>query len=74
MTETIEVKPWWQSLTIWAGLVSVLNGLGFAGLALDPLTGDFNGNVYEIGVSLTSFLSGAGAIYGRIRARVRVGK
>ena len=73
MTETIEAKPWWKSLTVWSGLLTVLTSFGFAGLAFDPLTGDFNGNVYELGASLSAFLSGAGAIYGRIRARVRVG-
>ncbi len=74
MTETIEAKPWFKSLTVWSGLLTVLTSFGFAGLAFDPLTGDFNGNVYELAASLTSFLSGAGAIYGRVRAKVRVGK
>lgn len=72
--EHTSAKPWWQSLTIWAGLLTMLSSLGFAGLSFDPATGDFTGNIFQLWASLTTTVTGAATVWGRIRATVRVGK
>ena len=67
-----DAKPWYLSLAIWSGIFSVFSGLGLAGFTLDPATGDFSGNVYEIGASASLIASGIGSIYGRARAKSRL--
>ncbi|RUW22146.1 MULTISPECIES: hypothetical protein [unclassified Mesorhizobium] len=67
-------KPWWQSLAVWAGVFSLLNSAGLAGINIDFSTGDFNGNIHELGASLIGFVTSIGMIWGRIHAKTRIGK
>lgn len=64
-------KPWWQSLTINAGLAGVIaSGIGIAGIAM---TG---GDVQEILKEATAIITAGTsilAIFGRIRAKTSVG-
>lgn len=72
MPET-RTKPWWQSITILAGLLQIANGLGLAGVNIDFNTGDFDGNIYVLAASLGSMVTGAASIYGRRRATLKIG-
>lgn len=65
-------KPWWQSKTVWGGLISVLPSLGIVGLNIDIDTGDFSGNIYTLWPQLVSIAGGGLAIFGRIKAKVNV--
>ncbi|MER8745890.1 hypothetical protein NKI89_24915 [Mesorhizobium sp. M0309] len=69
-----KVKPWWQSIAVWAGVFSLLNSAGLAGINIDFSTGDFTGNIHELGASLVGFAASAGMIWGRIRATTRLHK
>lgn len=71
------MKDWYKSRTIWAGaLAMVAGGAGAAlGLTIDPMTGDFSGNVYDIAGkvgplvgAIGGAVGGVGAIYGRFKA------
>lgn len=72
-TET-PVKPWWQSLAVWGGILTVLSGLGLTGIQIDVETGDFHGNVYALCASVMNLLTGVAAVYGRVRAVTRIGR
>jgi hypothetical protein len=65
-------KPWYQSITIWAGIVQLISGAGLTGLNLDVATGDFTGNIYELWASLSPMATGALTIWGRWRAKFAV--
>ena len=69
---TNQSKPWWQSKTVWGGLISVLPSLGIVGFQLDVDTGDFSGNIYTLWPQLVSIAGGALAIYGRATAKLKV--
>ena len=66
-----DIKPWWQSRTLWGAIVTIVSaGLGLAGLDL----GDADREAL-IGL-LTSLGAAAGgviAIVGRITAKDRIG-
>lgn len=74
MSEHESAKPWWQSVTVLAGIFMLLNAMGLAGLNIDWGTGEFSGNVYELWGSLYGMAGGAAAIFGRFRAKTRIGK
>lgn len=70
----METKPWWRSVAVWGGVLSVLTACGLAGISFDPLTGDFSGNIYTLWGSITGFAGGLMAIVGRVRAVARIGR
>lgn len=74
MSEHEAQKPWWQSVTVLAGIFMLLNAMGLAGLNVDWGTGEFSGNIYALWGSLSQIAGGAAAIFGRIRATARIGK
>lgn len=65
-------KPWWQSKTVWGGLISVLPSLGIVGVNFDIDTGDFSGNLYDLWPQVVSIAGGGLAIFGRFKARFAV--
>ena len=69
---TNSYKPWWQSKTVWGGLISILPSLGIVGFQLDIDTGDFSGNIYTLWPQIVSIAGGVMAIYGRATAKLRV--
>lgn len=74
MPTTERTKPWWQSITILAGVFMLLNAVGLTGLQIDWETGDFSGNIYDVYASVAQLTAGAAAIFGRLRAATRIGK
>ena len=66
-----DIKPWWQSKTLWGALVTLCSAaLGLTGLDLgeadrEALTG--------LLTSLGAAIGGIVAIFGRLRARSRIG-
>jgi hypothetical protein len=68
MTET---KPWYQSRTIWASLVTVGAGLaGVVGLQVDGLD---NSTLTDTLLQLVTAISGLVSIFGRLSAKNRIG-
>jgi uncharacterized membrane protein len=65
-------KPWWQSKTVWGGLVAV--GAGIAGLFGLDLDAQAQGALAEHGVAIASAIGGLLAVYGRVKANSKVGK
>lgn len=65
-------KPWYTSLTFLAGAFFVLQGFGLAGVNIDFQTGDFSGNIFELGTSVSSMLGGLAVLYGRARASTQL--
>ena len=65
-------KPWYESTTIWAGIASILLGLGGAlfGWAVTPSDSLALGAVLQQG-AVTVF--GGLAIFGRLRAHKKIG-
>lgn len=74
------MKEWYKSRTIWSGVLAIGAGLaGGIGLTIDPMTGDFSGNVYDmaaralpIGSAAASVIAGAGTIFGRVKAEHQI--
>ncbi|MEQ9490864.1 MAG: hypothetical protein RIM72_17930 [Alphaproteobacteria bacterium] len=66
-----DIKPWWQSKTLWGAIVTIGSAvLGLAGLDLgetdrEALTG--------LLTSLGAAIGGMIAIFGRIKAKNRIG-
>ncbi|MDX1117016.1 hypothetical protein GOL29_03070 [Sinorhizobium medicae] len=62
------MKPWYLSTGMWGGILAVL--LSSSGLALnvDLETGEFSGNIYDLGTQLGTMLAGVIAMVGRYRA------
>lgn len=66
-----DIKPWWQSKTLWGAIVTIGSAvLGLTGLDLgetdrEPLTG--------LLTSLGAAIGGMIAIFGRIKAKNRIG-
>jgi hypothetical protein len=68
MTET---KPWYQSRTIWASLVTVSTGLaGVVGLPVDGLD---NSALTDTLLQLVTSIAGLVSILGRLSAKDRIG-
>lgn len=61
-------KAWYQSRTIWGGIITA--GLSASGIALnfDPATGDFSGNIYQIWQQAGTLIAGLLVMYGRTQA------
>jgi hypothetical protein len=71
------MKSWFQSKTIWgAGLFMLAGFIQSIGVTIDPMTGDFSGNIYDIGAKVWPHLIeiGGGALvwYGRLKATVPI--
>jgi len=66
-----DIKPWWQSKTLWGAIVTLASAaLGLAGLDL----GDADRQALtELLTSLGAALGGVIAIFGRIKAKDRIG-
>ncbi len=69
MSETPVAKPWWQSRTVWSGIVSILGSLGALfgfvvpqDIALSAVMG------------LVTLMAGVGAITGRVQATQPIDK
>lgn len=67
------MKNWYESKTIWGALLLMVSGSAASiGVTIDPLTGDFHGNFYNMTDKLWPFLSqiAAGGLiwYGRAKA------
>jgi hypothetical protein len=68
MTET---KPWYQSRTIWASLITVATGLaGAVGLPVDGLD---NSSLTDTLLQLVTAVAGLVSIFGRLSAKDRIG-
>lgn len=67
-------KAWWQSKTIWGGLIAVLASSASIGIDIDLKTGAITGNIYDLfdhADALLSAIGGAGgllAVIGRLKA------
>ena len=63
-------KPWWQSKTVWASIVTLLAGIAsLAGVSLDATLQD------ELAILITAMaeiVSGAIALFGRMQAQTRL--
>ena len=68
MTET---KPWYQSRTIWASLVTV--GAALAGVVGLPVDGLDNSTLTDTLLQLVTAIAGLVSIFGRLSARNRIG-
>ncbi|MFB2551020.1 hypothetical protein [Ensifer soli] len=65
-------KVWYESRTIWGGLVAILASC--ANLAGLEIGADEKGALVEMLATLAAAAGGLVAIYGRVRARSRVGR
>lgn len=66
-----DIKPWWQSKTLWGALVTIGSAaLGLAGLDLGDADREA---LIELLTSLGAAIGGVIAIFGRIKARSRIG-
>lgn len=62
------MKPWYLSSTMWGGIAAVI--LSSSGLAIniDFTTGEFSGNIYDLGTQVGTLVAGIVAMVGRLRA------
>lgn len=67
-----ETKPWWQSRTLWGGIVAV--GAGVAGLFGVDLDAETQSQLATHAAAIASAAGGLLAVYGRVKASTRVGK
>jgi hypothetical protein len=68
MTET---KPWYQSRTIWASLITVATAMaGVVGLPVDGLD---NSTLTDTLLQLVTAVAGLVSIFGRLSAKDRIG-
>ncbi|MBC7279854.1 hypothetical protein [Hoeflea sp.] len=66
-----DIKPWWQSKTLWGALVTIGSAaLGLAGLDLGDADREA---LIELLTSLGAAIGGVIAIFGRIKAKSRIG-
>lgn len=66
-----DVKTWYQSRTIWGAIIAILASLAHAGGY--NLTVADQGQLAEAALSLAGAFGGLVAIWGRMKASVRVG-
>lgn len=67
-----ENKSWWQSKTVWGGIIAFAAGIaGVFGIAVPEAV---QGDIAEHVTALASALGGLIAVYGRIKAERKVGK
>ena len=67
MADSIQIKPFWASQTIWSSLAVI--GSSLAGALLAWRGNDMAG----FGASLTALLGGVNAIVGRVRSTAAIG-
>ena len=66
-----DIKPWWQSKTLWGALVTIGSAaLGLAGLELGDSDKE---TLIELLTSLGAAIGGVIAIFGRVTAKSRIG-
>ena len=62
----METKAWWQSKTIWGGLVAIGSALaGVAGIAISP---ELQDEIVALVMVIAGGVGGLLSIYGRIKA------
>ena len=65
-------KTWWQSKTVWGGLIALLAGIaGIFGYTLHP---EDQNLIVEAGTSVVALVGGVIAVWGRVKASKTVGK
>lgn len=72
-----DTKAWWQSTTMWGAILAMGSGAiaTYSSIQIDPLTGDFHGNVYTVLNTLggaTGVVGGVVAAIGRMRATKQI--
>lgn len=68
----METKKWWESKTVWGGIVAVL--AGGAGLFGVSLAAEDKVYVIDALTAIASAVGGLLAVYGRVKADKKVGK
>lgn len=63
-------KPWWQSKTVWGGVVAV--GAGVAGIWGYSVSPDDQAAIVDVVAAVTAAFGGGCAIVGRIMATKKV--
>jgi hypothetical protein len=63
----METKPWYQSKTMWAGVITLISGL-LRTFGIADLTGD-QAALLEKVLEIVTIISGLLTLYGRARAR-----
>lgn len=71
MTEITETIAWYQSKTVWGGVIAV--GAGIAGAFGYTVSADDQSAIIEIATAVAGALGGVIAIYGRVKATRQVG-
>ena len=66
-------KPWWQSRTIWASILTMIGGVGVAFGLFDQGTADLIGaEGPDLLVGLAGAVLGLISLWGRMRATKRI--
>lgn len=66
-----DIKPWWQSKTLWGAIVTIASSaLGLAGFELGEADAE---TLTGLLTSLGAALGGIVAIAGRLKAKSRIG-
>lgn len=65
-----ETKPWWQSVTIWGGIVAALCGL--AQMFHIKISDDTQSVAVGVVISIATAISGITAIVGRVKAKHQI--
>lgn len=66
------MKPWYLSTGMWGGILAVLLSSSGLALSVDLETGEFSGNLYDLGTQLGTMLAGIIALVGRFNARTPI--
>jgi hypothetical protein len=67
----MEVKPWYQSRTVWASVVAML--AAFCSLVGEPADAFADPALVDAALSVVTAVSGFVALIGRLVARSRIG-
>lgn len=68
----IDFKPWYQSKTVWGGLIAIAAPL-FKAVGLE-IGGDVQSELADAAVALAGAIGGLLAIYGRLSATSTIGR
>ncbi len=68
----MDTKQWWESKTVWGGLIAV--GAAVAGAFGVTVDGAAQNEIAEYAVAIAGAIGGLLAIYGRIKAGKTIGK
>lgn len=66
------MKPWWASTTMWGGILAVVLSSSGLALQIDLTTGDFSGNIYDLGTQVGTMIAGIIAMVGRFNAQAPI--